>query len=75
MTTEEQTVEQTVEPKVFRDCARRYIQQFHYVATRKDEFTFGLKVAQVIGFTDKKVQVQFQDGTTAERFGIEVAIL
>jgi hypothetical protein len=63
-----------VMPRIFRDCAKRVIQQFHYVATNHPNFA-GLRVAQVIGFTDNYVQVQFEDGTQENRFGMQVAIL
>jgi hypothetical protein len=64
-----------VQPRVFRDCANRVIQMYHFVATIHDDFKFCLRVAQVTGFTDNKVQVQFEDGTQVLRSGIQLAIL
>lgn len=59
----------------FRDCARRFIQLHHYVATNQEGFTFCLRVAQVIGFTPKKVKIRFEDGTETTKFGNQLAIL
>lgn len=67
--------QQEVQPRVFRDCARRFIQVHQYVATTRENFEFCLNVAQVVGFTESKVQVQFEDGSQALRSGIQLAIL
>lgn len=64
-----------VQPRVFRDCARRFIQLHQYVATTRENFDFCLNIARVVGFTDNKVHVQFEDGSQALRSGIQVAIL
>lgn len=65
--------EQEVLPKVFRDCAKRFLQQFHYVATTREGFA-GLQVAQVVSFGEQ-VNIAFADGTQDTRFGFQLAIL
>lgn len=66
-------MEQEILPKLFRDCAKRVIQQFHYVATPREGFA-GLQVAQVTGLGEY-VNIVFEDGTQETRFGLQLAIL
>ncbi len=63
------------QPKVFRDCVNRLIQEGQFVASNQEHFTYCLRVARVTGFTKKKVKIRFQDGTETTKFGIQLAIL
>jgi len=61
--------------KVFKDCAKRVIQPGMTVATTQDGYTYALMLAQVIGFTEKKVRVRFRDGNETTKFGLQTCII
>lgn len=73
---EAQTDELKEESKAYyRDCAKRLIQEGQIVAATQDGYTYALHLAQVIGFTPKKVKIRFKDGTETTKFGIQLAII